>query len=158
MTLWVYHLGGIITHFLWCLDSCWGPPTGSWWHHSHGTPLLIKVAHQTAACRSSRERKLSSEVLVESFCLPTHARGMRGKEIGIEEKGLMGWKEVPVWGRNWPQCIKKKIKSENLAHSFNWKKDQVYRNHCPPRLSLWCQNPFHPSSQCPEPKSSVFFT
>lgn len=84
------------------------------------------------------------EVPVESLFAHTCQSNERKGNIEIESRGLMGWKEAPVWGRNCPKRIKKKRKIKNLAQSFSWnQRDQVHRS-CPLRLSHWCQNSFQP--------------
>ena len=110
---------GITTHFLWCLDSCWGPPTEQRWHHGHGTPVPITVDPQTASHESSQRRKMSSgstgrKLLFAHTCQSNE----RKRSTEIEGRGLMGWKGAPACGRNWPQRITKKMKSENLAHQL----------------------------------------
>lgn len=146
---------GITTHFLWCFDSCWGPPTEQRWHHGHGTPVPIKVDPQTASHESSRKRKMSSGSAGRKFLFAHTCQSNERKRCRKREgRGLMGWQEALVCGRNWPQRIKKKMKREKMAHKLPlaWKRSD-HRNHC----LHWCQNSFHPSSQHPTCKSKVVF-
>lgn len=55
-----------------------------------------KGGSQTAAPESSRGERCQEGKPVKSFCLPTSARVMRGKETEIEGRSLMGWKEDPI--------------------------------------------------------------
>lgn len=81
--------------------------------------MPIKVDPQTASHESSRKRKKSSGSAGRKFLFAhTCQSNEKKRRTEIEDRGLMGWKEAPVYGRNWPQRIKKKMKSENLAHKL----------------------------------------